>query len=498
MRLRINHLSRLVFVIAALSLSTAMSSASFQSMGQRLPAQANAIVAINVAKVLETPYAKAEWTPSTIDAWAKQPVMIPPGARRLLMAAEVQSSSMESYWEMALTEFAPGKLPDVKAMAAAEGGTIDRVWDLDAVASPINAYFVPLDRVTLASITPANRSAIAKWVRTPTSQPGPGGNVTSEYIRGVVGKLSDQNTDIVMAMDLDGAFGVPLIRRWLDENELKTAKREELDQIARTLGSMKGITLVMNVDKEVKGTATVDFGMEASILGPSAKQILGGVLDAAGLHLDEVDGWDAKANGKQVTFTGAMSTPSLRKLLGIVQSPIPAATAVAKDGQPNTQGAIPADPAQASQRYFKVICGNLDNFKATSSPSAAAQWARATSKRIDQLPILNVDPVLVQWGSMVSLKLKQVGAGMLVGQTSMNARVAGITDPSYVGVYDNEGNYHTDVDRAAVEQTKQQRRQAALEQKAAAQQQAAQILQEIAETRPQIRQAMVEKYKVEF
>jgi len=98
----------------------------------------------------------------------------------------------------------------------------------------------------------------------------------------------------------------------------------------------------------------------------------------------------------------------------------------------------------------------------------------------------------------VSLKLKQVGAGMVVGQTTMNARVAGIADPSYVGVYDNEGNYHTDVDRAAVEQAKQQRRQAALEQKAAAQQQAAQILQEIAETRPQIRQAMVEKYKVEF
>ena len=41
----------------------------------------------------------------------------------------------------------------------------------------------------------------------------PEGNVTSEYIKGVLAGLGDK-TDIVMAMDLEGAFGVPAIRRW--------------------------------------------------------------------------------------------------------------------------------------------------------------------------------------------------------------------------------------------------------------------------------------------
>src|SRR5829696_22980 len=61
---------------------------SFQTLAQRLPAASNAVVAVNVSKVLASPYAKREhWGSNAADAWAKQPVMIPPGARRLIMAA---------------------------------------------------------------------------------------------------------------------------------------------------------------------------------------------------------------------------------------------------------------------------------------------------------------------------------------------------------------------------------------------------------------------------
>src|SRR4029453_3800863 len=96
--------------------------------------------------------------------------------------------SMESFWELCLMELA--KVPSPQELAGAEGGHVDRVWDKDAVAPPTNAYFAPLDGTTLASITPANRGAIAKWLRT---EPKPdAGNVTSQYIRGVLGKLSEE------------------------------------------------------------------------------------------------------------------------------------------------------------------------------------------------------------------------------------------------------------------------------------------------------------------
>jgi hypothetical protein len=467
--------------------------ADFKTLSQRLPASSNAIIAVNVAKVLDTPYAKNEWTPTAADAWAKQPVMIPPGSTRLLMAADVRSDSLESLWELSLMEM--GKMPTIQELAQAEGGNIDRLWDRDAVCSPINAYFVPLDGTILASITPANRAAIAKWVRTPAK---PEGNVTSQYLQRVLAGLGD-STDIVMAMDLEGAFGVPRIRKWLDDNDIKEVPDNQMDQVARTLGTMNGIMLQINVDQDVKGRAVVDFDGDAASLQNCAKPIMIAVLNTAGMRVDEIDSWTFKAGGKQVTMEGKLGTPSLRRLLSIVQSPIPAATVAAKPAGGGAQASVPADPAQASQRYYKVICANLDNFRPGGSASETAGWARAVAKRIEQLPILNVDPQLVQWGSMVTLKLKQAGGTMAVAQTQMNARVAGVMDPGYSNYsYDSYGNYTSSASTPDIENAKRQRRQVALEQRAQAQEQAMRVISEIAETRPAIRAAMVEKYKVEF
>lgn len=480
--------------VAAIALGLSASTfANFPKLAQKLPAGTNAIVAVNVAKLLETPYAKAEdWAKTTADAWAKQPMMIPPGATRLLMASEVRTDTMENYWEMSLIEMK--QVPDLQSLAAAEGGNIDRVWDKDAVASPINAYFIPLDGTTLASITPANRTAVSKWVRTPTTRPE--GNVTSDYIQHTLAGLNEK-TDITMAMDLEGAFGVPRIRRFLADNEIKGIEEKQMDRIAGTLGSMQGIKLDITVGQDVNGRATVSFDRDTAELSECAKPIMIAVLNNGGMHLDDIDDWTCTAVGKTVTMQGKLSTGALRKLLSIVQSPIPAIT-VAQPQSAGAKAVAAADPAVASQRYFKAVCAMLDNFKGASSPSESASWARATSKRIDQLPILNVDPQLIQWGSNVSLKLKQAGAGMAVAQTQMNARVAGVADPSYTGTYDQAGEYKWTSTPGEMENANRQRRQAALEQKAQAQEQTARILTEVAETRPAIRAAMVEKYKVEF
>ena len=478
-----------IAVIVLTLLCEAAARADFKSLAERIPDSANAVVAVNVEKVLNTPYAQSEWTPKTAESWAKQPMMVPPGSRRLLMASDVRTDTMEPFWEMCLMEM--NQLPDLKAMAAADGGHIDRVWDIEAVCSPVNAYFVPLGQTTLASITPANRAAVTRWVRTAATRPS---NIQSDYIRKVVGMLSD-STDIVMAMDLEGAFGVPQIRRFLDEHDFKQIKDSELDSVAQALGKMQGITLNITVGQDVSAKATVDFDGDVSLLRNSAKAIMLEVLDTAGMPIRDVEQWTVAASGKQVTMSGKLSTASLRNLLMIVSSPIPAATLASNTG---AQQAASTDPAVASQRYYKTICGYLDNFKGSNSVSQGASWARATAKRIEQLPILNVDPELVQWGSMVSLKLKQVGAGFVTTQTQINARVSGIADPVYSSYsYDHEGVLHS-AHKADMENVRRQRQQAALEQKAQAQQEAIRILSEIAETRPAVRASMVDKYKLEF
>src|SRR3954454_6363130 len=259
-------------IVSALSLTLAalilcgQALATFPSLAQRLPPTSNVIVAVNIAKLVDSPYGKqAGWGQRLNEAWDKQPLMIPPGAQRLLMAADVKPSTLDSYWEMSLIEM--DRLPSLQALAKDEGGYIDRVWDKDAVCSPINAYFVPMEDNVLASITPAERSQIARWVRQPIK---PEGYVTSAYLRPILKNLS-ATSDIVMAMDLEGAYGVPNIRKWLDNNDVDQVTDKNIDEVARVLGTMKGITLEITVDSKVSGKATVEFTRDASPLKDCAK-----------------------------------------------------------------------------------------------------------------------------------------------------------------------------------------------------------------------------------
>ena len=494
------EISRSAFwqVLCASLLALALSNtarATFPMLAERLPAASNALIAVNVEKVLNSPYAQQEqWRQNIAESWAKQPMMIPPGAIRLLTAASVKTSVMEPYWEMSLIEM--DKVPTAQELAKAEGGHVDKVWDKMAAYSPINAYFVPLDANVLASITPAERSEISRWVR---QAPKAGGHVTSPYIKQVVSGLGDK-IDILMAIDLEGAWGVPTISRFLANNEIKEIPLAEVDKIAGLLGTLKGLTLDVRVDKDMTGRATIQLDRDAAALARSAKPLTLAVLNAAGMRLDDVREWTFAISGNKITAEGKLSRQGLRQLLGVVQSPIPAATVGAKAGGEaqvagGAQGS--SDPAVASQRYFKAICASLDSLQAGASAASTATWIRNTARRIDQLPILNVDPALVEWGAMVGSKLKQAGAVMGVGQTQVNARVAGVADPDF-GNYDYDGGYDGGYNDAAVENARRQRRQAGLEQRAQSQENALGILSAIAESRPRIRAEMVAKYKVEF
>jgi hypothetical protein len=97
---------------------------------------------------------------------------------------------------------------------------------------------------------------------------------------------------------------------------------------------------------------------------------------------------------------------------------------------------------------------------------------------------------------MTSVKLKQAGSVMGVTQVKMNARVSGVTDPTYEsGYYDDNADAQN---RANRENAGKARRQVALEEKAKGQEQALQILNDIAVTRPKIRADMAAKYKLDF
>jgi hypothetical protein len=382
-------------------------------------------------------------------------------------------------------------MPTLQELVDAEGGHIDRLWDKDSVYSPINAYLVPIEPTVLASITPADRSTIARWVRTPVK---PEGNVESAYIRSVIAGLSEK-TDIVMAMDLEDAWGLPNIRRFLDDNDIKEIPAQNMGVTAQVLETMKGITLEISVGEKVTGKATVRFEKDAGLLKDCAKPIMIAVLKRCGMRTDDVQNWTFSTAGPQVSMQGDLSAAGLRELLGFVQSPIPAATVA--EAAPKSGPAEPAaNPAEASQRYFKTVDLCVKNLQAGASLSATAVAIRNASKRIEQLPILHVDPALVEWGGQVSVKLKQASGVLQVGQLQINSRVAGVKDPDYTQYTYGEGGNASASN--AMANTNRERRALAAQQQAESLEKALNIVNEIAGTTPRIRAEMVAKYNVEF
>jgi hypothetical protein len=486
---------RIAIALLCLALIAQSSFADYKSLAARLPAESNVIVAVDVTRLLNSPFGQQhQWADNMAQRWQERPLMVPPGVKQVVVGADLDTKSIDTTWQACIMEMA--QMPSLDALVQAHKGYIDRVWDKNAVVSPQNAYFVPLDDHTLASLTPASRRGIAKWLREPVK---PEGNLNSPYLKTVIMGLSPDN-DVVMALDLDSVFAVPRARQWLEDSDIAELKGQDLDAIARLFGQAKGIGLNVKVDKDIMARATATFDGDTAPLANVAKPIMIGILKFAGMRLPDIDDWKFTTSGKTVSMEGKLSEESLRMLLSMVTTPVP--TSGQGESMSNQQNAsnAQADPAVASQRYYKLICSTLDGLNAKASLSETSTWFKNAAKRIETAPILNVDPALLDWGAMVTTKLKEVAAVAAVGYTQTGARSASlqssaVDNGSYY--YDANGMFKSKIGEEA-EANRQQRRQASAEQKAQAQQQGLQILADIPASRAKIRQEMTQKYKMEF
>jgi hypothetical protein len=102
-------------------------------------------------------------------------------------------------------------------------------------------------------------------------------------------------------------------------------------------------------------------------------------------------------------------------------TPPPSAILENRDAEASP-GHLQQDPkAVASQRYFKSVTILIDELKQQKAPNynKLAYWLYQYSQKIDNLPMLNVDPELMSYGASVSAALRglsEVAKGTLYRQ----------------------------------------------------------------------------------
>jgi hypothetical protein len=161
----------------------------------------------------------------------------------------------------------------------------------------------------------------------------------------------------------------------------------------------------------------------------------------------------------------------------------------------------------ASKKYYQAVSKIIDNVgkqvRTSSSMNKGATYIARDARQIDRLPILNVDPELVQWGTSVSGRLLEMATGLGVGGFTARARTESVMDPGVNTGYDDwdagVGRISRDPnDEVNRRNARRERMAQSAEQRAQTLQQLSGVIQEIEASRANIRAAMTEKHKTEF
>lgn len=396
-----------VLTLCLLAISSGTASAQFQELAKKIPSSANVVAFINVDKLMDSPVAKAQaWAEKRDKAFASGVSFLPPDAKHAVLAMEVDLQTWMTMSEAAILELDHN--PDVKQVAEMSGGAVDSIEGLSVVDLPSDAYLIRFDAETGAFMAPANRQSVARWLKQVKAKNDL--NV-SGYLFEAYKFANDRGTPVVMAIDLENAFPVDLVRaRLLDSNDFLKQHNLDVNLLANTISGVRGITFGITFGDKPFGKVKIDFQNDVAMTPDVAKAAMIYVFSKHGVLLDEFVDWKPDVSGKSISLEGFV-TPSGMKRVGSLFNRPPSLKMPesAGDIRPKTKEEL---AKEASLRYFHQVEDQLKDLKLTKQGASVSTmgsygvWMSKYANKIDQLSVLNVDPELVQFGAYVSDSLR--------------------------------------------------------------------------------------------
>jgi hypothetical protein len=482
-------------MLAAYCLMTQDATAQFGSLTARIPHGANALVVLNVEKILATPLAKTQnWREKHENAAAAGLTILPPTAQQFIMASNMDVEFMEPVWEIAMANLR--NEPSLPKIAARWGGQVDRVSNRNCVALPNDSYVVQFGPNLLGAYRPGNRQNVARWLTSTDTS----GDRLSPYIAEALSYSEKLGTPIIMALDLEGVVSEEFVKERAPEFESLKGRDIDVQQLAKALAGLRGITFGATIRDKVFGSIKVDFSDDVSFLGDLAKPLLLEVLAHRSAMIDEFEEWTVKIEGNRLQISGPLYRSGMQRILSILDVP----ASLQPVGESSTGEASPEDLARlSSQQYFKSVADLVDDLRSkpsqgkTKSISQYGTWFNRYADKIDKLPILNVDPLLLDYGLYVSTSFRS--AAESIRSSAGRARVRQLQNPnSYVaygrwGVNGAYGGYVQDVKAQQADRTAIR-----AEERISSATDARGIMQDVMQQTADIRVKMTQKYNAEF
>jgi hypothetical protein len=505
-------------VICLLTTCLTMSSASaqFSELLQRVPDSANTIMLLNAEKLLNSEVALREgWRTNFEKAVASGVTRMPDDTQQYVLASQMDFEYMHPVWQVGT--LSTTRTHDMAEIAKKKKGTQDTISGLSAVLLPTDNYLIQLTPNTYATMVPADRQTVARWIRTTTGA----SPRFSPYIGEAIGYAEEAGTEVIMAMDLTDVLDEATVRELAKQSTPLKSAGVNLDAAVKVLTSLRGVMLGITFGSKPFGSIKVDFAEDASVLESVAPALLADALAKRGAMIDDFTKWTGKTDGKQIRFSGDLSAEGLRQIFSLMDPPtastLPAPTAS------SDQSASDQDPeATATQQYFASVNEYIRDLR-NKEPQRIAQygiWFDKYARKIDQLPMVNVDDEMLDFGAYVAQQFRNAGSAIQgIGVRSrvrqvQNVNAAGA--PGYWGgaggggyydgrgyayrgyYYSGFGGYGRNYQQAELRQQQSIRTQVKVEEKAMGTSAARAIVKDIDGAVAHIRREMTKKYNVEF
>ena len=340
--------------------------AQFTPLLQRVPDSANTIFLLNAEKAFNSELAMKEgWQKNFAKSIERGLVHLPADTMQYVLAGQIDFDSTQPVWQVGAVK--TENKHDMVVIAKKSGGERDTIGGHEAVLLPSGAYVVQCDPFTAATLVPAGRQAVARWIAD-TEKAAP---QFTPYLQEAIGYAEKSGTELIMALDLTEALDPTVVKARVDESALVADKKLDAAEVTAVLLSAKGIMLGVTLGEKPYGSIKVDFGRDAKVLEGSAGQLLIDGLANRGAMIDDFQSWQEAVKGNTVTFSGYLTRTGLRQITSLLDAPI--ASAVAAD-EPAPESPSDQDPAAvAAQKYFSSVNQYFEDLR-DKEPQRIAQY----------------------------------------------------------------------------------------------------------------------------
>jgi hypothetical protein len=357
-----------------------------------------------------------------------------------------------------------------------------------------------LDAGVILVTSQPNRQVISRWV---SSAKKDAARLSPSLAKGL--EQADSKSHLVVAVDLADSVTAAPIRELLTKFEPLKGKTADQADIADILASVKGVVLTVRVTDKREGSLQIDFAKPTAIIQPVAKPLIEEILQTLQIGLADLENWTATASGTSLTMKGEFSQPDLRKIISLFAASPATHDVRETSGDSGTPTPPSAETlkAQASQKFFHSVKGLLDDLRKTLDKTQRDNqlvWMERYARKIDDLPMKDVDKDLLTFGGNVSSSLRYQAQAARVSFLRSGVRTAQPVYQNYsygagaVGPYGTYGGYSF----SGTVQVSPDFGQIRTEEHANAASVKASEMKQIEDGLVQIRRAMTERYNVEF